>query len=72
MSKYAYHTFRLSCCVRFSLIGLVKVSHQPLSVKNRVAIHALKKILKMNPGETNKSLENVDVKIKGIENVTEF
>ena len=32
----------------------------------------LKKILKMNPGETNKSLENADVKIKGIETVTEF
>ena len=40
MSKYAYHTFRLSCCVRFSLIGLVMVSHQPLSVKNKVAIRA--------------------------------
>ena len=32
----------------------------------------LKNILKMNPGEMNKSLENANVKIKGIENVTEF
>ena len=40
MSKYAYHTFRLSCCVRFSLIGLVMVSHHPLSVKNKVVIRA--------------------------------
>lgn len=46
MSKHAYHTFQLSCHVGFSLIGLVKVSHQPLSVKNRVAIHALKKNIK--------------------------
>ena len=72
MSKYAYHTFQLRCHVGFSLIGLVKVSRQPLSVKNTVAIHALKKTLKMNPGEMNKSLENAEVKIKGIEYVTEF
>lgn len=72
MSKYAYHTFQLRCHVGFSLIGLVKVSRQPLSVKTTVAIHALKKIFKMNPGEMNKSLENAEVKIKGIEYVTEF
>ena len=47
MSKYAYHTSRLSCCVRFSLIGLVMVSPQPLSVKNKVAIRAFKKKKKL-------------------------
>ena len=46
MSKYAYHTFQLSCRVGFSLVGLVKVSHQLLSVKHRVEIHTLKNTIK--------------------------
>lgn len=46
MSKYAYHTFQLSYCVGFSLVGLVKVSCQPLSVKHRVEIHTLKNNIK--------------------------